>query len=117
VPVHAWLPDAAREGPHAHTPPVLQACCSTWALLALLRFKTDHRRKNSHGLAPGPMMVTMGYTSLPVRGFSCSTGARDIKRLFAYSSIEHRGSSHSRSAWVGRGELRGTAAHDHDSLT
>jgi hydrogenase-4 component F len=88
VPVHAWLPDAHAEGP---TPisAVLSGLLLNVALFALLRFKLIIAG-NSHVLAPGPMMVTMGLTSLLFAGFMLYR-RRDIKRLFAYSSIEHMG--------------------------
>ena len=40
---------------------------------------------------PGPLMVDHGPDLRCCSPRSCSTGARDIKRLFAYSSIEHMG--------------------------
>jgi hydrogenase-4 component F len=88
VPVHAWLPDAHAEGP---TPisAVLSGLLLNVALFALLRFKLIIAG-NPHVLAPGPMMVTMGLASLLFAGFMLYR-RRDIKRLFAYSSIEHMG--------------------------
>ncbi len=41
-------------------------------------------------LAPGPLMVTIGLTSLVFAAFMLYR-RRDIKRMFAYSSIEHMG--------------------------
>jgi hydrogenase-4 component F len=88
VPVHAWLPDAHAEGP---TPisAVLSGLLLNVALFALLRFKLI-MAGNPHVLSPGPMMVTMGLTSLVFAGFMIYR-RRDIKRMFAYSSIEHMG--------------------------
>src|SRR6184192_1126196 len=88
APLHAWLPDAHAEGP---TPisAVLSGLLLNVALFALLRFKMIIAG-NPHVLAPGPMMVTMGLTSLLFAGFMLYR-RRDIKRLFAYSSIEHMG--------------------------
>ncbi|HET7757078.1 MAG TPA: hydrogenase 4 subunit F [Steroidobacteraceae bacterium] len=88
APVHAWLPDAHAEGP---TPisAVLSGLLLNVALFALLRFKLI-MAGNSHVLAPGPMMVSMGLVSLVFAGFMLYR-RRDIKRLFAYSSIEHMG--------------------------
>jgi hydrogenase-4 component F len=88
APLHAWLPDAHAEGP---TPisAVLSGLLLNVALYALLRFKLL-LALNPAAIAPGPLMVTMGL-------ISCIFGAfmlyrrRDIKRLFAYSSIEHMG--------------------------
>ena len=59
------------------------------ALFALLRFKLIIAG-NPHVLAPGPMMVTMGLVSVLFAGFMLYR-RRDIKRMFAYSSIEHMG--------------------------
>jgi len=88
VPVHAWLPDAHAEGP---TPisAVLSGLLLNVALFALLRFKLI-MAGNSAVIAPGPMMVSMGLLSLGFAGFMIFR-RRDIKRMFAYSSIEHMG--------------------------
>jgi hydrogenase-4 component F len=88
VPVHAWLPDAHAEGP---TPisAVLSGLLLNVALFALLRFKLI-MAGNPHVLSPGPMMITMGLISLVFAGFMIFR-RRDVKRLFAYSSIEHMG--------------------------
>jgi hydrogenase-4 component F len=59
------------------------------ALYAVLRFKML-MTANEAALAPGPLMVTMGLSSLIFASFMLYR-RRDIKRLFAYSSIEHMG--------------------------
>ena len=59
------------------------------ALYALLRFKML-LAANPAALAPGPLMVTMGLVSLVFAAFMLYR-RRDIKRMFAYSSIEHMG--------------------------
>src|SRR4051794_27817758 len=88
APLHAWLPDAHAEGP---TPisAVLSGLLLNVALYALLRFKIL-LAANPHAIAPGPLMVTMGLVSLVFAAFMLYR-RRDIKRLFAYSSIEHMG--------------------------
>src|SRR5437763_6084469 len=88
VPLHAWLPDAHAEGP---TPisAVLSGLLLNVALYALLRFKIL-MAANAAAIAPGPLMVTMGLLSLVFAAFMLYR-RRDIKRLFAYSSIEHMG--------------------------
>jgi hydrogenase-4 component F len=88
APLHAWLPDAHAEGP---TPisAVLSGLLLNVALYALLRFKML-LAANPAALAPGPLMVTMGLLSLIFAGFMLYR-RRDIKRMFAYSSIEHMG--------------------------
>jgi len=88
APLHAWLPDAHAEGP---TPisAVLSGLLLNVALYALLRFKML-LALNPAALAPGPLMVTMGLISCVFGAFMLYR-RRDIKRLFAYSSIEHMG--------------------------
>jgi hydrogenase-4 component F len=88
APLHAWLPDAHAEGP---TPisAVLSGLLLNVALYAVLRFKML-LAANPAALAPGPLMVTMGLVSLVFAAFMLYR-RRDIKRMFAYSSIEHMG--------------------------
>ncbi|HEY8441482.1 MAG TPA: hydrogenase 4 subunit F [Xanthobacteraceae bacterium] len=88
APLHAWLPDAHAEGP---TPisAVLSGLLLNVALYALLRFKML-LAANPAALAPGPLMVIMGLISVVFAAFMLYR-RRDIKRMFAYSSIEHMG--------------------------
>ena len=88
APLHAWLPDAHAEGP---TPisAVLSGLLLNVALYAVLRFKIL-LAANPEAISPGPLMMTMGLVSLIFAGFMLYR-RRDIKRLFAYSSIEHMG--------------------------
>jgi hydrogenase-4 component F len=88
APLHAWLPDAHAEGP---TPisAVLSGLLLNVALYALLRFKML-LAVHPQALAPGPLMVTMGLISALFAAFMLYR-RRDIKRMFAYSSIEHMG--------------------------
>jgi hydrogenase-4 component F len=88
APFHAWLPDAHAEGP---TPisAVLSGLLLNVALYAVLRFKILLAH-NAGAIAPGPLMIGMGLSSLLLATFMLYR-RRDIKRLFAYSSIEHMG--------------------------
>ncbi len=88
APMHAWLPDAHAEGP---TPisAVLSGLLLNVALYALLRFKMLLAACPG-AIAPGPLMVALGLVSLLFAAFMLYR-RRDIKRLFAYSSIEHMG--------------------------
>jgi hydrogenase-4 component F len=88
APLHAWLPDAHAEGP---TPisAVLSGLLLNVALYALLRFKML-LAVNPEAIAPGPLMVTMGLISVIFAALMLYR-RRDIKRMFAYSSIEHMG--------------------------
>jgi hydrogenase-4 component F len=88
VPLHAWLPDAHAEGP---TPisAVLSGLLLNVALFALLRFKAI-MSANPGALAPGPLMMSLGLLSVLFASFMLYR-RHDIKRMFAYSSIEHMG--------------------------
>lgn len=88
VPVHNWLPDAHAEGP---TPvsAVLSGLLLNVALYAILRCKvlTDgalHSRLTSH------LMMGFGLVSVVAAVFFLFR-QKDVKRMFAYSSIEHMG--------------------------
>src|SRR6266545_4791154 len=88
APLHAWLPDAHAEGP---TPisAVLSGLLLNVALFAVLRFKMV-MSSNPLALAPGPLMITLGLVSVVFASFMLYR-RDDIKRMFAYSSIEHMG--------------------------
>jgi hydrogenase-4 component F len=88
APLHAWLPDAHAEGP---TPisAVLSGLLLNVALYALLRFKMI-MAACAGAIAPGPLMVVMGLISVIFAALMLYR-RRDIKRMFAYSSIEHMG--------------------------
>jgi hydrogenase-4 component F len=88
APFHAWLPDAHAEGP---TPisAVLSGLLLNVALYALLRFKML-LATNAETLNVGTIMIWLGLLSLIFAAFMLYR-RRDIKRLFAYSSIEHMG--------------------------
>ncbi len=88
VPLHNWLPDAHAEGP---TPvsAVLSGLLLNVALYAVVRCKVL-----VDGALPGAfaknLMIGFGLLSVVVAAFLLSR-QKDIKRLFAYSSIEHMG--------------------------
>jgi hydrogenase-4 component F len=88
APFHAWLPDAHAEGP---TPisAILSGLLLNVALYALLRFKMM-LAVNPATLNVGAIMTALGLISLIFAAFMLYR-RRDIKRLFAYSSIEHMG--------------------------
>jgi hydrogenase-4 component F len=88
APMHAWLPDAHAEGP---TPisAVLSGLLLNVALYAVLRFKML-LTANAAAITPGPMLVVLGLASLIFAALMLYR-RDDIKRLFAYSSIEHMG--------------------------
>jgi hydrogenase-4 component F len=88
VPMHSWLPDAHAEAP---TPisAMLSAVLLNCALYALLRFDTI----TSHAIGSGfshSLLLIFGCLSVAVAALLMVV-QRDLKRLLAYSSIEHMG--------------------------
>jgi hydrogenase-4 component F len=88
APLHNWLPDAHAEGP---TPvsAVLSGLLLNVALYAVIRCKVLVEGSIGSDL-PGRMLMGFGLTSVVVAAFLLWR-QKDIKRLFAYSSIEHMG--------------------------
>jgi hydrogenase-4 component F len=88
VPLHNWLPDAHAEGP---TPvsAVLSGLLLNVALYALVRCKVLADGA-LHSPFAGQLMMGFGLLSVVVAAFFLSR-QKDVKRLFAYSSIEHMG--------------------------
>ena len=88
APLHNWLPDAHAEGP---TPvsAVLSGLLLNVALYAVVRAKVlvDGAL---HAPFAGNLMMGFGLFSVVVGAFFLSR-QKDVKRLFAYSSIEHMG--------------------------
>jgi hydrogenase-4 component F len=88
VPLHNWLPDAHAEGP---TPisAVLSGLLLNVAMYAVVRCKVLVEGSLQSSL-PGRMLMGFGLLSMVVAAFLLWR-QRDVKRLFAYSSIEHMG--------------------------
>ena len=88
APLHNWLPDAHAEGP---TPvsAVLSGLLLNVALYAVVRCKVLVQGSVQTGLA-GDLMMGFGLLSALLAAFLLWR-QRDVKRLFAYSSIEHMG--------------------------
>jgi hydrogenase-4 component F len=88
APLHNWLPDAHAEGP---TPvsAVLSGLLLNVALYAILRCKALADGAIGNAFA-GNLMMGFGLFTLLLAAFFLSR-QKDIKRMFAYSSIEHMG--------------------------
>ncbi len=87
-PLHAWLPDAHSAAP-APISAVLSGLLLNVAMYVVMRFKM--LMNTNPGVIPtGTVMVVFGLMSLFVAGFMLYRRT-DIKRLFAFSSIEHMG--------------------------
>jgi hydrogenase-4 component F len=88
VPLHNWLPDAHAEGP---TPvsAVLSGLLLNVALYAVIRCKVLVEGSLQTAFAR-ELLMGFGLVSVVVAAFLLSR-QKDVKRLFAYSSIEHMG--------------------------
>jgi hydrogenase-4 component F len=88
VPLHNWLPDAHAEGP---TPvsAVLSGLLLNVALYAVVRSKVLVDGALDRNFS-GNLMMGFGLLSVVVAAFFLSR-QKDIKRMFAYSSVEHMG--------------------------
>jgi len=88
APLHNWLPDAHAEGP---TPisAVLSGLLLNVAMYAVVRCKVLVEG-SLHSSVPGRMLMGFGLLSVVLAAFFLWR-QRDVKRLFAYSSIEHMG--------------------------
>jgi hydrogenase-4 component F len=88
VPLHSWLPDAHAEGP---TPvsAVLSGLLLNVALYVLVRAKVLVDG-TLHSHLAGNLMMGFGLLSVVIAAFMLSR-QKDVKRMFAYSSIEHMG--------------------------
>ena len=88
APLHNWLPDAHAEGP---TPisAVLSGLLLNVAIYAVVRCKVLVEGSLTSEL-PSRMLMGFGLVSVVLAAFFLWR-QRDIKRLFAYSSIEHMG--------------------------
>jgi len=88
APLHSWLPDAHAEGP---TPvsAVLSGLLLNVALYAVMRCKVLVEG-SVRADWPGQMLMAFGLLSALVGAFLLWR-QKDVKRMFAYSSIEHMG--------------------------
>ncbi len=88
APMHTWLPDAHSEGP-APVSAMLSGALLNTAMIGIVRFihVTDAVRL---GVLPRTVVVAIGALSLVVAALFI-TRQTDIKRLMAYSSVEHMG--------------------------
>jgi hydrogenase-4 component F len=88
APLHNWLPDAHAEGP---TPisAVLSGLLLNVAIYAVVRCKVLVEG-SLHSALPGRMLMGFGLLSVMLAALFLWR-QKDIKRLFAYSSIEHMG--------------------------
>ena len=88
VPMHSWLPDAHAEAPSPISA-LLSGVLLNCAMYALLRFDAITGRAIGAGFSH-TLLLIFGGISIVVAGLLMIV-QRDLKRLLAYSSIEHMG--------------------------
>ena len=88
VPMHSWLPDAHAEAPSPISA-MLSGVLLNCAFYALLRFESITTRAIGSGF-PHMLLLIFGGLSVIVAALLMVV-QRDLKRLLAYSSIEHMG--------------------------
>lgn len=88
APMHAWKPDAYGEAPGV-VGALLAGGATTCAFLAILRVHHICLAAGE-GAYSGRLLVIMGLLSMAVAGVFL-IGQRDLKRMLAYSSVEHMG--------------------------
>jgi hydrogenase-4 component F len=88
APMHSWLPDAHSESP-APVSAMLSGALLNTAMIGIVRF-LGITRQATLGLLPELALVAFGVLSLLI-GALFIVQQRGIKRLMAYSSIEHMG--------------------------
>lgn len=88
APMHSWLPDAHSQAP-AQVSALMSGVLLSVAFYAILRVQAVADAVVGPGLARG-MLVTAALLSLGVSA-ALLVRQRDLKRLLAYSSLEHMG--------------------------
>jgi hydrogenase-4 component F len=88
VPVHTWLPDAHSEAPTPVSALLSGALLAT-SFYAVLRFYQVAQAALGAGF-PRDALLAFGVASLLLASLYVF-GQRDVKRLLAYSSVEHMG--------------------------
>jgi hydrogenase-4 component F len=88
APMHTWLPDAHSEGP-APVSALLSGALLNTALVGIVRFKVVAEQAGA-GAVPRTALVVLGVLSLTL-GALFIVRQRGVKRLMAYSSVEHMG--------------------------
>jgi hydrogenase-4 component F len=88
VPMHSWLPDAHSQAP-APVSALMSGVLLTVAFYALLRFKAIADAALGPAF-PRALFIVVGIASLLLAS-AMLIAQRDLKRMLAYSSIEHMG--------------------------
>ncbi len=87
-PMHSWLPDAHSQSPAAVSA-LMSGVLLSVALYAIIRMRLLSELSTANGEIKG-ILITMGLISVALASLMM-VRQRDIKRLLAYSSMEHMG--------------------------
>lgn len=88
APMHTWLPDAHAEAPSPASA-MLSAALLNTGMYAIIRFLAIARSGLGAGYVHN-VLLTFGFLSIAV-GALFLLRAGNLKRMFAYSSVEHMG--------------------------
>lgn len=88
APMHTWLPDAHSEGP-APVSAMLSGALLNAAMIGIVRYLAILHRAGMVAL-PDQLLVAFGVLSLVIAALFILR-QRGVKRLMAYSSVEHMG--------------------------
>jgi hydrogenase-4 component F len=88
APMHTWLPDAHSEGP-APVSALLSGALLNTALVGIVRYKSVAEQAGA-GAMPRTALIALGVLSLLIAALFI-VRQRGVKRLMAYSSVEHMG--------------------------
>ncbi len=88
VPMHSWLPDAHSQAP-APVSALMSGVLLSVAFYGLLRFRAVAVAALGPGF-PRALLIVVGIVSILLATVML-IGQRDLKRMLAYSSIEHMG--------------------------
>jgi hydrogenase-4 component F len=88
APMHTWKPDAYGEAPGV-VGTLLAGCATSCAYLSILRFYTICGAAGEVAFVK-EILIAAGLLSMVIAG-AFMTRQRDLKRMLAYSSVEHMG--------------------------
>ncbi len=88
--MHTWLPDAHSESP-APISAMLSGALLNSAMLGIVRYLDDRRCGAAGDRMPRTTLVAFGRPVAVASARSSSCARSGIKRLMAYSSVEHMG--------------------------
>ena len=89
VPMHTWLPDAYSQAP-APISALLSGVLSSSAMYGIIRILAIVNKNLGNSNYTGNLLIVAGLISIGTAAV-CILTQKDLKRILAYSSIEHMG--------------------------